>query len=167
MAFGSTLCNRIRQFTFTGWTIWALEKMFGSTSLDCKLIYLRTLQRETVGREIAEMLDRKNYRLIPKFENHDLKHIVLNYDMTMKDEIRMQAYLVGNGNHTLPCFIFLSLGVLYPTIWKDLPTAFRQGKKNNTIHFLTLDNCMNRSLAEVRMEYGRRIETTLFVRRNS
>ena len=155
MAFGSTLCDRIRQFTFTGWTIWALEKMFGSTSLDCKLIYLRTLQRKTVGREIAEMLDRKNYRLIPKFENHDLKHIVLNYDMTMKDEIRMQAYLVGNGNHTLPCLIFLSLGVFYPIVWKDLPAAFRQGKKTNPINFLTLDNCMKRNLDEVRMEYGR------------
>ena len=140
----------------TGWTIWALEKIYGSAYLDSKLLNLRTLKKGPVGRENAKMLDIKNYRLIPKFENHDLKHIILDYEMTMKDEIRMQAYLVGNGNYTLPCFIFLSLALFYPTIWKDLPTEFKQEKKLNSIHFLALDNCMYKSLSEVKKAYGRK-----------
>lgn len=152
----SKLSKYFKSIKLTGWTIWALEKIYGSTFLDSKLLHLRTLQHGTVGREMAKMLDSKNYRLIPKFENHDLKHIILDYEMTMRDEIRMQAYLVGNGNYTLPCLIFLSLAIFYPKIWKDLPTEFKQGKKSSSIHFLTLENCMEKSLSEVKNVYGRK-----------
>lgn len=89
--FINTRPKQIKAIKVTGWTISALELMYGSATLDLKLIHLRTLKHGTVGREIAEMLDHRNYRLIPKFENHDLKHIILDYEMTMKDEIRMQA----------------------------------------------------------------------------
>lgn len=71
--------QHIKSLRLTGWIIWALEKIYGTTTLDSKLVQLRTLEKGTVGREIAEMLDGKGYRLIPKFENHDLKHIVLDY----------------------------------------------------------------------------------------
>ena len=148
--------EKIRSLKLTGGIIWTLEKIYGSTTLDSKLTHLRTLQKGTVGREIAIVLDDRGYKLIPKFENHDLKHIILDYDMTMKDEIRMQAYLVGNGNLTLPCLIFLSLGLFYPTIWKDLPTEFLQGQKMKSIHFLTLDNCMDKDLDLVKNEFGRK-----------
>jgi hypothetical protein len=146
----------LKSIKLTGWTILVLEKFYGSSSLESKLLHLKTLQNGTVGREIAEMLDSKKYRLIPKFENHDLKHIILDYDMTIKDEILMQAYLVGNGNYTLPCLFFLSLGLFYPTIWKNLPAEFKQGKATNSIYFLTLDNCMDKSLTDVKKIYGRK-----------
>jgi len=128
---------------------------FWGNSLTPKLNHLRTLESGTVGREVAEMLDSKQYRLIPKFENHDLKHIVLGYEMTMKDEIKMQAYLIGNGNFTLPCLLFLSLGILYPKTWKSLLREYRNGKISKSIHFLTLENCMERQLKEIKSEYGR------------
>lgn len=147
--------RHIKSLRLTGWIIWALEKIYGATTLDSKLEQLRTLKKGTVGREVAEMLDGKGYRLIPKFENHDLKHIVLDFDMTMQDEIKMQAYLVGNGNITFPCLIFLSLGLFYPRIWSDLRAEFRQGKKTKSIIFLSLDNCMDKTLAEIKYEYGR------------
>lgn len=102
------------------------------------------------------MLDSKQYRLIPKFENHDLKHIILDYEMTMKDEIRMQAYLIGNGNFTFPCLMFFSLGIFYPAIWRGLFKEYQDGKTSKSIHFLTLDNCKELQLIDIKNEYGRR-----------
>ena len=134
--------RQLKKLKITGGIIWLLELIHGKDYLAPKLNHLRTLQLGTVGREVAEMLDNKKYRLIPKFENHDLKHIILDYEMTMKDEIRMQAYLIGNGNLTFPCLIFFSLGVFYPTIWKDLLKEYQTGKASKSIYFLTLDNCM-------------------------
>lgn len=147
--------NKLKFPKFTGGTIWSLELLFGADSLTPKLNYLRTLPIGTVGKEIADLLDERQYRLIPKFENHDLKHIVLGYDMTMQDEIKMQAYLVGNGNLTLPCLFFLSLGVFYPKIWRDLPKHFRQGQLSRSIHYLTLEECMDRDLMAIKKLYGR------------
>jgi len=148
--------KKIKSIRLTGWTIWILEKLYGTTVFDSKMETLRALEKGTVGREVAELLDSNGFRLIPKFENHDLKHIVLDYEMTMPDEIKMQAYLVGNGNTTLPCLLFLSLGLFYPRIWPDLGAEYKQGKMTNSIHFLTLDHCMHRSLNDMRKEYGRR-----------
>jgi hypothetical protein len=156
-AFNFTEKKRRRtSFKLTGWTIWALEKLYDTSALEAKLNKLKTLEKGTVGREVAEMLDQKGYRLIPKFENHDLKHIVLDYEMTMQDEIKMQAYLVGNGNTSLPCLIFLSLGLFYPSIWRELGAEFRQGRRTNSIHLLTLDNCMTQSLTAIKSKYGRK-----------
>jgi hypothetical protein len=145
----------IKSLRLTGWIIWVLEKIYGTKPLDLKLAELRKLEKGSVGREVAEMLDIKGYRLIPKFENHDLKHIILDYEMTMQDEIKMQAYLVGNGNKTFPCLIFLSLGLFYPKIWSELGKEYRQGKKTNSIHYLTLESCMDKPLSEMKNKYGR------------
>lgn len=149
------IIQKLKHLKVTGGIIWLLELIHGKNHLTPKLNRLRTLQHGTVGREVAKMLDSKQYRLIPKFENHDLKHIVLEYEMTMKDEIRMQAYLIGNGNLTFPCLMFFSLGIFYPTIWKDVLNEYRQGKNTKSIHFLTLDNCMELELKDIRKEYGR------------
>ena len=149
--------KQLKKLKITGGIIWLLELIHEKDYLAPKLNHLRTLQLGTVGREVAEMLDNKKYRLIPKFENHDLKHIILDYEMTMKDEIRMQAYLIGNDNLTFPCLIFFSLGVFYPVIWKDLLKEYQTGKVSKSIHFLTLDNCMELQLKDIKSEYGRKI----------
>lgn len=148
--------KQVKSLKITGGIIWLLELIHGKDYLAPKLNHLRSLQHGTVGRQVADMLDSKQYRLIPKFENHDLKHIVLDYEMTMKDEIRMQAYLIGNGNFTLPCLIFFSLGIFYPTIWKGLFKEYQDGKTSKSIHFLTLDNCMELQLIDIKNEYGRK-----------
>ena len=138
----------------TGSSIWVLEKIYGKEPLNTRLEQLRVLQPGTVGREIADMLDSKQYRLIPKFEDHDLKHIVLGYEMTRRDEIRMQAYLVGNGNRTLPCMIFLSIAIIYPGLWRDLIVQYQLGKKRKSIYYLRLEECMDKSLEDVKAEYA-------------
>jgi ubiquinone biosynthesis protein Coq4 len=148
--------TQLKNFKITGGIIWLLELIHGKDYLAPKQNHLRTLQRGTVGREVAELLDRKQYRLIPKFENHDLKHIVLEYEMTMEDEIKMQAYLIGNSNFTLPCLLFFSLGIFYPGTWKDLVREYRNGKISKSIHLLTLDSCMEKQLKDIKTEYGRK-----------
>lgn len=150
------LRNKISQLhttRLTGGSIWVLEKIYGKEPLNMRLEQLRKLEPGTVGREIADMLDSKHYRLIPKFEDHDLKHVVLGFAMTRRDEIMMQAYLAGNGNRTLPCIVFLSIAIIYPGLWRDLIVQYQSGKKRKSIYYLRLDDCMYRNLNEVKAEY--------------
>lgn len=145
----------ISNFKLTGGIIWLLEKTNSTEPLGIKLTHLRTLEEGTVGREVANMLDERNYRLIPKFENHDLKHVILQYEMTMIDEIKMQAYLIGNGNSTFPCLLFFALGLFYPSTWSSLYNEYCCGKRMKSIHLLTLDDCKNECLIKIRNEFGR------------
>lgn len=139
----------------TGGSIWILERLFDTRRLDIRLQQLRIMRAGTVGREVADLLDSKGYKLIPKFEDHDIKHIILGFEMTVKDEIRMQAYLVGNGNYTLPCLMALSTAVVFPSIWGELISEYRLGRMMKSIIPLTLEACMERDLHEMRIEYGR------------
>lgn len=143
----------IREIQITGFTVWILQMLFDMKPYLEKHNQMRSMQPNTVGRAVAELLDQNNFKLIPKFENHDLKHLILGYNMTIEDEVRMQAFLVGNGNYTIPCLIFLSLGLFMPELWKELIVEYKKGERTKSIYYLTLDNSMNRSIYELQKEY--------------
>lgn len=105
-----------------------------------KVDQLRNLPKDTLGYQIAECLDSHNLRLVPKYESHDLKHVLLNYKMTPLDEIRMQAFMLGNGNYTIPCFAILIFGaILLPTKWDILYTDFEKGKHIKEVSTWTIE----------------------------
>jgi hypothetical protein len=45
---------------------------------------LRLLPEQTVGNDLAKMLDAKGLKLIPGFERHDLNHLILGLDKASK-----------------------------------------------------------------------------------
>lgn len=117
---------------------------------------LRTLPLGTVGREIADTLDSRGYELLPFFADHDMKHIVLGYDMTEMDELRMQLYMIGNGNRSLACLL-PTIGSIpfYPQLWREISYHYRLGKAGRCITDLRLSECRQQPLSEIRAIYGR------------
>jgi hypothetical protein len=82
-----------------------------------------------VGRDVVDMLDDLDLLLIPKFEDHDVKHLLLDYGMSPIDEIRMQCYLLGNGNRSMVCLVFVVTAVLFPEYWSLFREDFEKGKQ--------------------------------------
>lgn len=118
-----------------------------------KVSELRKLENGTLGKEIAECLDNHNLTLVPKYESHDLKHVLLNYKMTAEDEIRMQAFMVGNGNYSIPSFAILIFGaILLPDLWLTFYSDFKKGKKSIGISEWTIEKYATRNLTELRAE---------------
>lgn len=132
--------------------VWLLQATHDMRKYQAKKERLRALPTGTIGRSIAGLLDENQLDLIPRFESHDLKHVLLGYGMTPEDEIRMQAFLLGNGNHSLACLLFLSFGLLMPEIWPALRAEFRKGRNTASISHLTLENAAHRSVWELRLE---------------
>lgn len=114
---------------------------------------LRNLEKGTLGKEIANCLDNHNLTLVPKYESHDLKHVLLDYKMTAEDEIRMQAFMVGNGNYSIPSFAILIFGAfLLPDLWRTFYSDFKKGKKSISISEWTIEKYATRNLTELRTE---------------
>jgi len=109
---------------------------------DEKLDIMRNMEKGTTGRAIADMLDTNRLKLIPKFEEHDLKHTLLGYGMSPEEELRMQAYLLGNGNRSLFCSLFLSSGIFLPWIWKQLREDYDKGKNAPSILDIKIDESL-------------------------
>ena len=112
---------------------------------------LKKMPEGTLGNDIAKCLADNQLRLVPNFESHDLKHVLLDFKMTPVDEIRMQAFMLGNGNYTFPCFIILLFGaLLLPAKWAVFYNDFRRGRNTAPISNWTIDAYANCKTADLR-----------------
>lgn len=138
-----------------------LQRIYGRRLYDDKLMQMRNLPIHTVGNDIAKMLDENNLKLIPKFEEHDLKHLILEYGMTAQDEIKMQAYLFGNGNRRVSCVLFLLSGILFPSLWKEYYQEYKKGKSSPSISQLSIEDCMKLQTNDIRKRYKMNGDVTM------
>lgn len=92
-----TLPEKIIQKSFY-LSVWIIEQFSETEELEKKVEQLDKLEEGTLGKEIAKCLKQNNLTLVPNYESHDLKHSLLKFEMTPLDEIRMQAFMIGNGN---------------------------------------------------------------------
>lgn len=115
---------------------------------------LKKLPNGTIGSELYKMLNKHELKVIPKFENHDLKHIILGYGMTSIEEIKMQAYLFGNGNKTIFCILFLASGLIFPEEWDSFYKEYKKGKKSACIHDLSFNETITRKTQIIKTTYN-------------
>ncbi len=117
-------------------------QFFYRSSAEKTLLKLESLPENTIGRELFQMLRDNNLKVIPKFETHDLKHLILGYGMTSIEEIKMQAYLFGNGNKSIFCLLFLASGLLFPENWSEFIAEFKNGKRSVSIDNLSFEDVL-------------------------
>lgn len=112
---------------------------------------LAAMPHGTLGYEIFTCLTGNRVKLIKGFESHDLKHVVLDYKMTPLDEIRMQAFMLGNGNITFPCMAILLFGMLLlPSKWHLFLKDFRLGRRSVAISAWTIEHYAHKNLQHLR-----------------
>ncbi|MBX0332270.1 hypothetical protein K3G39_03385 [Pontibacter sp. HSC-14F20] len=83
-------------------SVWLIERFSNIEKYQKKVDKLHELEKGMLGKDIAECLSKNKLRLVPGYESHDLKHVLLDYKMSPVDEIRMQAFMIGNGNISIP-----------------------------------------------------------------
>jgi hypothetical protein len=139
-------------------SVWTIEQFHDVALYEQKARQLKALPEGTLGNDIAKCLERNGLRLVPKYESHDLKHILLDFRMTPVDEIRMQAFMLGNGNYTIPTFAIFFFGVLLlPDLWKTFITDFKNGRNSKPISSWTIEDyahCQTSTLREIVYNYS-------------
>lgn len=127
--------------TSFNFSVWTIEQFHNMKPYNEKVEALRKYPPGTLGYDIAKCLDENKLGLVPNYESHDLKHVLLDYKMTPLDEIRMQAFMLGNGNYTLPCFAILTFGaVLLPDEWSTLHADYKRGRASKQIATWTIED---------------------------
>lgn len=96
---------------------------------------LEKMPSGTVGRDLAEFTKIKGIQLLKDYERHDMKHLLLGFDVTEKDEICMQSFMLGNGRISFPVLITVLFGLTFaPEYWNSMHEAYSNGKKYNPVH---------------------------------
>jgi ubiquinone biosynthesis protein Coq4 len=95
---------------------------------------LRQFPPGTLGAELAAFLDTRHLNFLPQYETHDAIHLLLNYDTTVTGELRLQAFMLGNGSASFAGRVLLILGfILLPELWAQLKKDFSRGRKSARI----------------------------------
>ncbi len=132
-------------------SVWTIEQFHDMKVYKDKVNEFRGLKEGTLGKDVAICLDNNKLRLVPGYESHDLKHVLLDYKMTPVDEIRMQAFMLGNGNISIPSIaIFLFGFILLPHMWKQFFKDFKLGYYSQPIKRWTLEQFADRQTKELR-----------------
>ena len=122
-------------------SVWLIKKVYNMSAYEEQLQALRKYPIRTLGYDIARCLDENKLGFVPNFESHDLKHVLLDFKMTPVDEIRMQAFMLGNGNYSFPCFaIFIFGAILLPDEWTTFYQDFKRGQKSKPISTWTIED---------------------------
>ena len=121
-------------------SVWTIEQFHDISFYEQKAKQLHDLPDGTLGKDIANCLEKNNLRLVPNYESHDLKHVLLDFEMTPVDEIRMQAFMLGNGNYSIPSFtIFFFGALLLPDLWATFYKDYKKGRNSKPIKTWTIE----------------------------
>jgi Coenzyme Q (ubiquinone) biosynthesis protein Coq4 len=131
--------------------VWLIEQFHDMEPSQRKVHEFALLPDGTLGKEVSNCLILNHLCLVPRYESHDLKHILLDFKMTPENEIRMQAFMLGNGNGTVPCLAILVYGLLLlPDQWRLLWSDFKRGQKCHPISDWTLEAFADQNVIELR-----------------
>lgn len=83
----------------------------------------------SLGKKLHQFYVDKDLVPIPKLENHDVYHILLEADTDTRSEILLQFFILGNGKRS-KFTLLASLGslILFPELWFDSLLAYKKGK---------------------------------------
>lgn len=108
----------------------------------------------TVGKDLALYLQRKNFKLLRNYERHDCKHIILEYEMDEEGEARMQFYFLGNRHYSIPVVSTVILCTfLMPEYWSIFRTEFRKGRISKTFDKLDFSKVVLMNTKELQLQY--------------
>ena len=86
---------------------------------------------------MGQFLLNNNYQVQDSLEEHDVFHVLTKIGTTVKEEVDMQFYLLGNGKKSLFVFIVIATGLLfYPNHYKSFYDCYRKGKKAHRFYDL-------------------------------
>lgn len=116
---------------------------------------LSALPYETVGNELWQSLNAENLRLLPYYERHDIKHVVLDYPFTDEGEVSLQFFMLANGRISFPVLATAIYGLItMPEYYSSFRKAYQRGKEANDLSSLDWFAIMLQPLADVRHQFS-------------
>lgn len=108
----------------------------------------------TLGRKLGEFLVTNSYAIQPQLEEHDVYHVLTNCGTTVKEEIKMQWYLLGNSKKTPFVFIVISASIFYPIYFNEFMECYKKGKKAISFHHLDFSKMLHIPIQNIKTAFN-------------
>jgi len=121
-----------------------------NASWDITVSELIQYPEQSLGFHLAAFLLKYRFELQPKFENHDVFHVLTHTGISVPEEIAMQYLLLGNGKRSVYLFAVIVTGtLLFPDYAKQFVQAYRRGSKAHLFHHLDFSKMLFVPVAEI------------------
>lgn len=103
------------------------------------------------GRELSGFLRSRDLGYLPKYEAHDAYHALLGYGTTVTEELKLQAFMLGNGSASVAGRVLLTMGrLLLPSKRLLLHAEYHRGRRSLPLHRFPPEDLIPLPLAQVR-----------------
>jgi hypothetical protein len=109
---------------------------------------------------LAQFLDQRGYEdFLSNYEAHDAFHTLLDYETDVVGELRLQAFMVGNGSVSFAGRVLFGLGcVLLPELWSQLRVDYTRGRKSPHIRTWNVGSMLGENLADLKLRFATRLD---------
>ena len=115
---------------------------------------LKQLPQGSLGNELFHFLTRNHFSFLPHFETHDVKHVLLNYGISGRDEACMQYFYIANGHYSIATVASaIASFIIMPDCFFAFRRAFIRGKKAFPIGNLELQKLLHYNTKELQMRF--------------
>ena len=108
----------------------------------------------SLGYHLGSFLLQHNFEPQPQLEDHDVFHVLTRTGITVKEEVAMQYYLLGNGKKSLFLLGTLLIGTLfYPEKIRLFIRSFRRGRKALSFHHLEFKQLLHIPITDIQSKF--------------
>jgi len=114
-----------------------------------------TMPECSLGYQLQLYLKRNFIEFKPNLIRHDIKHILLGYEMKMPDELKIHAFLLGNKSYNSLGMIYLLVCILIvPEIIPKLVSENKRGKNADCLHAIILQDYLTQDINSLRQKFN-------------
>jgi ubiquinone biosynthesis protein Coq4 len=108
----------------------------------------------SLGVTLGNFLHKNNFDIQPKLEDHDIIHVLTNTGISVREEIGMQYYLLGNGKKSLYLFLVISSGTLcYPKHIHYFIQQYKRGFRAHSFYYLNFSNMLLMPIEDIQKTF--------------
>lgn len=112
---------------------------------------LEQFEENTLGKKLYYFLTENNFEIEEKLENHDIGHVLLGYELNVRDEICMQFFFLSSGKRSAYCLFTIVLGtIILPEYYSYYHTAYQRGKNVINFHKWKFEYLLHENVHELR-----------------
>ncbi len=103
------------------------------------------------GQKLGLHMRHHKLDFIRGFEEHDMKHLLFNYPVTVAGEMRLSAFEFGTGNRSFMTLgVFIPALIIAPELWPQLKLEYLSGKQNKQTKSVHLKSQLHMPFEAVR-----------------
>lgn len=115
---------------------------------------LLSYPEESLANHLGKFLQKNNFEIQPKLEDHDIIHVLTNTGISVKEEIGMQFYLLGNGKNSLYLYLAILFGtIFYPIQIRYFIREYNKGTTAFQFHYLDFSKMLLTPISNIQQTF--------------